>query len=62
MEVSGNEPEAKGALSGFTALFENPKQAKQADAWRRFFLSKEFLGSSFRKALVKGCKQMGRGD
>ncbi len=30
MEVSGNEPEAKGALSGFTALFENQKQAKQA--------------------------------
>ncbi len=54
MEVSGNEPEAKGALSGFTALFENPKQAKQADAWRRFFLSKEFLGEQFSESFGKG--------
>ena len=54
MEVSGNEPEAKGALSGFTALFENQKQAKQADAWRRFFLSEEFLGEQFSESFGKG--------
>ena len=36
-----------GAFEAFTDLFENPKQAKQADAWRRFFLSETFLGEQF---------------
>lgn len=36
-----------GALHDFIVLFENPKQAKQADTWKRFFLTESFLGEQF---------------
>ena len=41
---TGQAEQAQGALHGFAALFENPKQARQSDSWRRFFLSEAFLG------------------
>ncbi len=44
----------KGALRDFKALFENPKQAKQADTWKRFFLSEAFLGEQFSEEFGKG--------
>lgn len=47
MKDSGSEMRAEGAFREFRDLFENPKQAKQADAWRRFFLSETFLGEQF---------------
>ena len=37
----------EGALHDLILLFENPKQAKQVDTWRRFFLSEAFLGGQF---------------
>lgn len=43
-----------GALREFIALFENPKQAKQADTWKRFFLSESFLGEQFSEEFAKG--------
>lgn len=43
-----------GALRDFIALFENPKQAKQADTWRRFFLSETFLAEQFSEEFGKG--------
>ena len=43
-----------GALHDFIALFENPKQAKQADTWKRFFLSDVFLKEQFSEEYGKG--------
>ena len=43
-----------GALCEFIALFENPKRAKQADTWKRFFLSEGFLGEQFSEEFAKG--------
>ena len=43
-----------GALREFIVLFENPKQAKQADTWKRFFLSESFLGEQFSEEFAKG--------
>ncbi len=43
-----------GALRDFIALFENPKQAKQADTWKRFFLSEAFLQEQFSEEFAKG--------
>lgn len=43
-----------GALKDFIALFENPKQGKQSDSWRRFFLSEAFLGEQFKEEFVEG--------
>ena len=43
-----------GALHDFIALFENPKQAKQADTWKRFFLSDVFLKEQFSEEFGKG--------
>ena len=43
-----------GALREFIGLFENPKQAKQADTWKRFFLSESFLGEQFSEEFAKG--------
>ena len=43
-----------GALHEFIALFTNPKQAKNADAWRRFFLSETFLGEQYAEGFARG--------
>lgn len=43
-----------GALHEFIALFINPKQAKNADAWRRFFLSETFLGEQYAEGFARG--------
>lgn len=43
-----------GALHDFIVLFENPKQAKQPDTWRRFFLTEAFLGEQFQEEFGKG--------
>ncbi|MDE7352905.1 MAG: J domain-containing protein [Acetatifactor sp.] len=43
-----------GALHDFIALFENPKLAKQADTWKRFFLSEVFLKEQFSEEFGKG--------
>ena len=43
-----------GALRDFIVLFENPKQAKQADTWKRFFLSEAFLSEQFSEEFGKG--------
>ena len=43
-----------GALHDFIVLFENPKQAKQADTWKRFFLSESFLEEQFSEEFGKG--------
>ena len=43
-----------GALRDFIALFETPKQAKQADTWKRFFLSEAFLQEQFSEEFAKG--------
>ena len=43
-----------GALHDFIVLFENPKQAKQADTWKRFFLTEAFLGEQFSEEFGKG--------
>ncbi len=48
------ESRQKGALRDFIALFENPKQAKQADTWKRFFLSEAFLGEQYSEEFGKG--------
>ncbi len=47
-------PKNQSALQDFIALFENPKQLKQADSWRRFFLSESFLGEQFSREFVEG--------
>lgn len=44
----------KGALRDFITLFENPKQVKQIDTWKRFFLSEAFLGEQFQEEFGKG--------
>lgn len=44
----------EGALHELILLFENPKQAKQPDTWRRFFLSEVFLGEQFSEEFAKG--------
>lgn len=44
----------KGALHKFITLFENTKQAKQADTWKRFFLSEDFLGEQYQEEFGKG--------
>lgn len=44
----------KGALHDFIVLFENSKQAKQADTWKRFFLTEVFLGEQFSEEFGKG--------
>ena len=44
----------EGALHDLILLFENPKQAKQVDTWRRFFLSEAFLGEQFSEEFGKG--------
>ncbi len=46
--------EAAKALGSFIALFENPKQRKQTDSWRRFFLSEIFLGEQFSERFGQG--------
>ena len=43
-----------GALHEFIDLFTNPKQAKNADAWRRFFLSETFLGEQYAEGFARG--------
>ncbi len=43
-----------GALHDFIVLFENPKQAKQADTWKRYFLSEAFLREQFSEEFGKG--------
>ena len=43
-----------GALSVLAALFEDPKQAKQPDTWKRFFLSETFLGEQFSEEFGRG--------
>ena len=43
-----------GALRDFISLFENPKQNKLADTWKRYFLTESFLGEQFREAFGKG--------
>lgn len=43
-----------GALHAFITLFENLKQAKQADTWKRFFLSETFLKEQFSEEFGKG--------
>ncbi|MCI8800462.1 MAG: J domain-containing protein [Lachnospiraceae bacterium] len=43
-----------GALHDFIVLFENPKQAKQADTWKRFFLTEGFLEEQFTEEFGKG--------
>lgn len=43
-----------GALHDFIVLFENPRQAKQADTWKRFFLSEAFLEEQFSEKFGKG--------
>lgn len=44
----------KGALHDLIQLFENPKQMKQADTWKRFFLSESFLGEQFSQEFTRG--------
>lgn len=44
----------KGALHDLIRLFENPKQMKQADTWKRFFLSESFLGEQFSQEFTRG--------
>ncbi len=44
----------EGALREFILLFENPKQAKQAEAWKRFFMSDAFLEEQFSERFGKG--------
>lgn len=53
-EQTIRESRQTGALRDFISLFENPKQAKQADTWRRFFLSESFLGEQFQESFAKG--------
>lgn len=43
-----------GALHDFKLLFENPKQSKQADTWKRFFLSESFLEEQYSEQFGKG--------
>ncbi len=43
-----------GALHEFIVLFENPQRAKQADTWKRFFLSEVFLKEQFTEEFGKG--------
>lgn len=44
----------KGALHEFISLFTNSKQAKNADTWRRFFLSETFLGEQYSEEFAVG--------
>ena len=53
-EQAVRESMETGALHDFIALFENPKQAKQADAWKRFFLTEAFLGEQLTEKFGKG--------
>lgn len=43
-----------GTLHEFISLFTNFKQAKNADTWRRFFLSEAFLGEQYSEEFAKG--------
>ncbi len=43
-----------GALYDFIVLFTNPKQAKAADAWKRFFLSEAFLREQYTEDFSRG--------
>ncbi len=43
-----------GALHDFIALFTNPKQAKAADTWKRFFLSEAFLREQYTEDFAGG--------
>lgn len=43
-----------GALHEFISLFTNSKQAKNADTWRRFFLSEIFLGEQYSEEFARG--------
>ena len=51
-----------GALGEFMALFENPRQAKQSDGWRRYFLSEAFLGEQFSEEFARGLSDYLRGQ
>ena len=43
-----------GALHDFITLFTNPKQAKAADTWKRFFLSEAFLREQYTEDFARG--------
>ena len=43
-----------GALRDLITLFTDSKQAKAADAWRRFFLSEAFLGEQYTEEFARG--------
>ncbi len=43
-----------GALHDFITLFTNPKQAKAADTWKRFFLSESFLREQYTEDFARG--------
>ena len=43
-----------GALHDFITLFTNPKQAKAADTWKRFFLSAAFLREQYTEDFARG--------
>ena len=48
-EEAIQESMEKGALSGLILLFGNPRQAKKADTWMRYFLSEAFLAEQFKE-------------
>ena len=50
-----------GALMQFSAILNDPKRFRKADAWKAFFLSEDFLREQYQESFADGMMRILKG-